>query len=72
MDNQSVDINCKLIINRTMIMALRQTRTHTLPLFDHFLTNLLSSSLGSRNSSYPDAQLTRCATTGLSLAVIKV
>ena len=43
-----------------MVMALPQTQihTHTLPLFDHFLTNLISNSLARRNSSYPYAQLT--------------
>ena len=52
-----------------MIMAPRQTHTHTLPLFDHFLTNLLISSLASHHSSYPDAQLTRCGTTAWQLGL---
>ena len=34
-----------------------------LPLFDHLLTNLISSSLARRNSHYPYSQLTRCGTT---------
>ena len=38
-------------------------------LFDQFFTNLISSSLASRNSSYPYAPLTRCSTTASQLGL---
>ena len=50
-------------------ILLWTVQLHTLPLLDHFLTNLISSSFARRNSSYSYAKLTRCGTTAWQLGL---